>query len=53
MSSAQTTRPSRELVDVLSHARPDWEFASIWDAGHMAPVTHPQRVNPIIRGFLT
>jgi hypothetical protein len=27
-------------------------FASICEAGHMAPVTHPHLVNPIIRRFL-
>jgi len=52
MSSAKTTRPSRELVDVLLDACPDWEFAMTWDGGHMAPLTHPQLINPIIRGFL-
>jgi pimeloyl-ACP methyl ester carboxylesterase len=52
MSSARTTRPLHEIVELLLHARPDWEFASIWDAGHMAPLTHPQIVNPIIKGFL-
>jgi pimeloyl-ACP methyl ester carboxylesterase len=52
MSAAKTTRPSRELVDVLLDACLDWEFAMTWDGGHMAPLTHPQLVNPIIRGFL-
>jgi pimeloyl-ACP methyl ester carboxylesterase len=52
MSSATTVRPSRELVDVLSRARPDWAFATIRDGGHMAPLTHPHLVNHIISGFL-
>lgn len=52
ISSTKTTLPSRELVKLLLDARPDWEWASICDAGHMAPLTHPQLVNPIIRGFL-
>jgi pimeloyl-ACP methyl ester carboxylesterase len=53
MSSAWTTRPSREIVDLLLDARPDWTFASICDASHMAPLTHPHLVNPLIKGFLT
>jgi pimeloyl-ACP methyl ester carboxylesterase len=52
MSSARTTRPSRELVDVLLDVCLDWEFAMTWVGGHMAPLTHPQLVNPIIRSFL-
>lgn len=52
MSSAKTTRPSSELVDVLLNACPAWEFASILEGGHMAPLTHPHIVNPIIKGFL-
>lgn len=52
ISSTKTTLPSRELVKLLLDARPDWEWASICDAGHMAPLTHPQLVNSIIRGFL-
>lgn len=52
ISSANTTRPSRELVELLSKARPEWEVASLWETGHMAPLTHPRLVNPIIQGFL-
>jgi pimeloyl-ACP methyl ester carboxylesterase len=52
MSSAWTTRPSREIVALLLDARPDWTFASICDASHMAPLTHPHLVNPLIKGFL-
>jgi pimeloyl-ACP methyl ester carboxylesterase len=52
MSSAWTTRPSREIVASLLDARPDWTFASICDASHMAPLTHPHLVNPLIKGFL-
>jgi pimeloyl-ACP methyl ester carboxylesterase len=52
ISSAKTVRPSRELVGVLLNARPDWGFASIPDGGHMAPLTHPQLVNPMISDFL-
>jgi pimeloyl-ACP methyl ester carboxylesterase len=52
IASAGTARPAREIVEMLLHARPDWKFASVCEGGHMAPVTHPQVVNPIIRRFL-
>src|SRR5262249_47992573 len=53
MLSARARRPSRGIVQALwRHAGPNWEFANIPHAGHMAPLTHPHIVNPIVRGFL-
>jgi hypothetical protein len=53
MSSVNTVRPSREIVELLVRARADWEFASVEDGGHMAPLTHSHLVNPVIRAFIT
>jgi hypothetical protein len=54
MLSAQARRPSRAIVQALwRQAGPDWELTNIPQAGHMAPLTHPHIVNPIVRGFLT
>jgi pimeloyl-ACP methyl ester carboxylesterase len=54
MLSAQARRPSRGIVQALwRHGWPDWELTNIPQAGHMAPLTHPHIVNPIVRGFLT
>jgi pimeloyl-ACP methyl ester carboxylesterase len=53
MCSAATSRPSRAIVEVLLDARPDWESVNICEGGHMAPLTHPHIVNPIIRRFLS
>jgi pimeloyl-ACP methyl ester carboxylesterase len=51
--SARARRPSRGIVQALwRHAGPGWELTNIARAGHMAPVTHPHIVNPIIKGFL-
>jgi pimeloyl-ACP methyl ester carboxylesterase len=51
--SARARRPSRAIVQALwRQAGPDWELANIPQAGHMAPLTHPDLVNPIVRGFL-
>lgn len=53
MLSARALRPSRGIVQALwRQAAPDWELTNIPHAGHMAPVTHPHIVNPIVRGFL-
>jgi len=53
MSSVNTVRPSREIVKLLLSAQADWEFASVEDGGHMAPLTHPHLVDPVIRAFIT
>jgi pimeloyl-ACP methyl ester carboxylesterase len=54
MLSAHARRPSRAIVQTLwRQAGPDWELTNIPQAGHMAPLTHPHVVNPIVRGFLT
>jgi pimeloyl-ACP methyl ester carboxylesterase len=53
MLSARARAPSRGIVQVLwRHAGPRWELTNIPQAGHMAPVTHPHIVNPIVRGLL-
>jgi pimeloyl-ACP methyl ester carboxylesterase len=39
---------ARLLVSVL----PSVEFVAFEDLGHMGPVTHPDRVNPVIKKFL-
>ncbi|MDN3554184.1 alpha/beta hydrolase [Halomonas almeriensis] len=51
--SDQATRlPIREIVDILAEACPHWSFHSVAKGGHMAPLTHPELVNPVIRDFL-
>lgn len=52
LSSRAPMRPSREIMELLSTAQPDWTLTQIADGGHMAPLTHPQLVNPAIRAFL-
>ena len=53
MSSRWTTRPAREIVKVLLDTCSQAEFAGIPAGGHMAPLTHPHLVNPIIKDFLS
>lgn len=50
--AADTTRPSREIADLLSLAGAGWDFARIGSGGHMSPLTRPALVNPVIARFL-
>lgn len=43
--------PIREIVEILAAACPHWQFQSM-SAGHMAPLTRPELVNPLVRRFL-
>lgn len=52
VSAAATRRPIREIVDLFAGACPHWAFQRIGEGGHMAPLTHPQLVNPLVRAFL-
>lgn len=47
-----TKRPIREIVELLEEANPDWHFARVPEGGHMAPVTRPDLINPLIAAFL-
>ncbi len=47
----RTVRPVRELDAILRAAAPHWQSAEM-EGGHMAPLTRPERVNPIIAAFL-
>lgn len=48
---ANTVRPIREIVELLSAAT-GWRIATIPRGGHMAPLTHPDLVNPLVADFL-
>lgn len=52
LSSRAPKRPSREIMELLIDACPAWRLTQISDGGHMAPLTHPQLVNPVVRAFL-
>lgn len=52
VSDPRTRRPIREIVEIFAAACPHWSFKPLAHAGHMAPLTHPERVNPLIRQFL-
>ncbi len=45
-------RASREIAQLFEEQCPNWSVVRIADGGHMAPLTHPEVVNPLIAGFL-
>jgi pimeloyl-ACP methyl ester carboxylesterase len=52
VSDKATRLPIREIVDIFTTACPHWSFRSIAEGGHMAPLTRPELINPIVRAFL-
>ena len=46
-----TVRPIREIVELMQAGTP-WSFEALPKGGHMAPLTHPELVNPIVARFL-
>ncbi len=52
ISDPGTALPVREIVAILTTGCPDWTFHSTPGAGHMAPLTHPERIDPVVRRFL-
>jgi pimeloyl-ACP methyl ester carboxylesterase len=52
MRSANTRPALHEMVDLLREFFPHWTFAEIETGGHMAPMTRPDLVNPVIGAFL-
>ena len=52
VSDPETRRPIREIVEILAAGCPGWSFRSLPEGGHMAPLTRPELVNPIVREFL-
>ncbi len=52
VSDAATRLPVREIVDIFAKACPHWTFHTIPEGGHMAPLTRPELINPVVREFL-
>ena len=43
---------TRAVAGLLTGVLPDVRVENIEGVGHMAPVTHPEKVNPVIEEFL-
>jgi pimeloyl-ACP methyl ester carboxylesterase len=48
----QTKASTMGIYEIFKQICPHWEFQELTEGGHMAPVTHPELVNPIIVEFL-
>jgi pimeloyl-ACP methyl ester carboxylesterase len=48
----ETARPIVAVAEVLRQAFPHWRSATVAEGGHMAPLTRPDLVNPLIAEFL-
>ncbi|MEO8144548.1 MAG: alpha/beta hydrolase [Betaproteobacteria bacterium] len=52
MRAARTRRSVGEIFDLFREQCPHWSFKEVHEGGHMAPLTHPEAVNPVIGRFL-
>ena len=52
VSDPGTVRPIREIVALMRDGCAAWRFEEISEGGHMAPLTRPDIVNPVVAGFL-
>ncbi|MDA8257599.1 MAG: alpha/beta hydrolase [Betaproteobacteria bacterium] len=50
--SPDARRASREIAQLFAEQCPSWSVVRIAEGGHMAPLTHPETVNPLITCFL-
>ena len=48
ITARDTVKIIIEISELFKNSCPNWNFESIDQGGHMAPVTHPNIVNPII-----
>jgi pimeloyl-ACP methyl ester carboxylesterase len=51
VDDTNTVRPIREIVELMRDAT-TWQTTTIARGGHMAPLSHPDLVNPIVAKFL-
>jgi pimeloyl-ACP methyl ester carboxylesterase len=52
VSDRNTVRPIREITELLRRSCPMWTYKEIAAGGHMAPLTHPDVINPLVSSFL-
>ena len=52
LTGAESTLSARSVARLLTGVLPDVSVEEIAGVGHMAPVTHPDEVNPVIERFL-
>ncbi|HEV2546083.1 MAG TPA: alpha/beta hydrolase [Stellaceae bacterium] len=52
ISDPNTVLPIREITEILRRSCPLWTYEEIAAGGHMAPLTRPDLINPLVRSFL-
>ena len=52
VSDPNTVLPIREITAILRRSCPMWTHQEIAGGGHMAPLTRPDLINPLVRSFL-
>jgi pimeloyl-ACP methyl ester carboxylesterase len=52
LAGTASKAPSLAVARLLAKALPRARVEHVQDVGHMAPVTHPERINPLIERFL-
>jgi len=48
-----TVLPIREIAALLRRSGPGWTYTEVPGAGHMAPLTRPDLINPLVGSFLS
>jgi pimeloyl-ACP methyl ester carboxylesterase len=52
IADSRSALPIREVTAILRRACPDWLYRDVPGAGHMAPLTRPDLINPLVVAFL-
>ncbi|WP_158275576.1 alpha/beta fold hydrolase, partial [Maritimibacter sp. 55A14] len=52
ISAADTVRSIKEIVVLMQQHIPHWNFEKIERGGHMAPLTSPDKINPLVERAL-
>ncbi len=52
ITARDTVLPIREIAAILRLACPQWTSEEIASGGHLAPLSHPELVNPLVKAFL-
>jgi pimeloyl-ACP methyl ester carboxylesterase len=52
VSDPNTVFPIREIIAILRGSCPMWTYKEIPAGGHLAPLTRPDLINPLVRSFL-
>jgi pimeloyl-ACP methyl ester carboxylesterase len=52
VSDPETVLPIREIATILRRSCPEWDHTEVPGVGHMAPLTRPGVIDPIVRSYL-